>query len=476
MLYSAYTSLNAIQAISIGQTTIGATAQEFLNAAILKFIPSAKGAAIAQTALNTAMNTNVIVAVVTAILTLVTAYSILTRKASEARQAKIETNNRIIEGNQALKDEKDAISENAKHIMKLIISIKKLAREKNELVTASQNLIDKLGDEGTALLSVIDNYSLFNDKLKEVLATRLQVKNTDATSLISSYEAAARNVSLQNQEDASKDNAGFWGPLGQEFIGAVSTLGYTIAEDAVTSVTGEAYHAASAEGEHTYGMTFTSQEESDAVSIIEDTLSDYGSAIQTNWDKWAQIVDHDRASDFVMNFENLDAEESVVAMQALEKALKDLEKEGKQTTETYSSLSAQYQQLDEATQAYREQLETLSEYYSAGVFATNTTDADDEMNNRKDYEAYKTNMINAYKDNDYIKKQQRHQEIQKLIMKIDSKMIFILMVLLIFKLNMKQSKIENLKEWLWEMPLRKLMGSKTMDGMKPKNRMKIFKN
>ena len=404
MLYSAYTSLNAIQAISIGQTTIGATAQEFLNAAILKFIPSAKGAAIAQTALNTAMNTNVIVAVVTAILTLVTAYSILTRRASEARQAKIETNNKIIEGNQALKDEKDAISENAKAYNEAYNKYKETGEGKSELVTASQNLIDKLGDEGTALLSVIDNYSLFNDKLKEVLATRLQIKNTDATNLIKSYEAAGRNVSLQNQEDASEDKAGFWSQTGAELAGFVSTLGFTGLEDLATLITGDAYHAASAEGEHTYGMTFTSQEESDAVSIIEDTLSDYGSAIQTNWDKWAQIVDHGRASDFVMNFENLNAEESVVAMQALEKALKDLEKDGKQTTETYSSLSAQYQQLDEAIQAYREQLETLSEYYSASVFATNTTDADDEMNNRKDYEAYKTNMINAYKDNDYIKK------------------------------------------------------------------------
>lgn len=205
---------------------------------------------------------------------------------------------------------------------------------------------------------------------------------------------------MQNQEDASEDKAGFWSQTGAELAGFIGTLGFTGLEDLATLITGTPYHAASiADVEHTYGMTFSSEEESDAVDIIKDTLSDYGEASQTSLDKWTG-----NTSDFAMNFENLDADESIIAMQALEKALKDLEKEGKQTTETYSSLSAQYQQLDEATQAYREQLETLSEYYSAGVFATNTTDADDEMNNRKDYEAYKTNMINAYKDNDYIKK------------------------------------------------------------------------
>lgn len=404
MLQRAYESLNAIQAISIGQTGIGAAAQEALNTAILKYIPSAKGATVAQTALNAAMNANIIVAVVTAILALVSAYSIYKRSVSEARQAKIEANNNIIEGNQALKDEKDAIAENAKAYNEAYNKYKETGEGKNELVTASQNLIEKLGDEGTALLSVIDNYSLFNEKLKEVLSTRLKIQNTDATSLISSYNAAARNVSLQNQEDASEDNAGFWGPLGQELVGAVSTLGYTMVEDIASLFTGKVYHAASAAGEHTYGMTFSSKEESDAVSIIEDTLSDYGTAMQTNLDKWTQIWDHDRASDFVMNFEDLNAEESVIAMQQLEKALNQLEEEGKETTQTYASLSAQYQQLDEATLEYREQLATLAEYYSAGVFAANTGVSDDVMNSRQDYEEYKNRVVSAYKENEYIRK------------------------------------------------------------------------
>ena len=399
MLQRAYESLNAIQAISIGQTGIGTAAQEALNTAILKYIPSAKGATVAQTALNAAMNANIIVAVVTAILALVSAYSIYKRSISEARQAKIEANNNIIEGNKALKDEKDAIAENAKAYNEAYNKYKETGEGKSELVTASQELIDKLGDEGTALLSVIDNYSLFNEKLKEVLSTRLKVQNTDATSLITSYEAAARNVSLQNKENASEDDAGFWGPLGQELVGAVSTLGFTVVEDLASLVTGEAYHAASAVGEHTYGMTFSSKEESDAVSIIEDTLSDYGSAIQTNLDKWTGYT-----SDFVMNFEDLNAEESIIAMQQLEKALNQLEEEGKETTQTYASLSAQYQQLDEATLEYREQLATLAEYYSAGVFAANTGVSDDVMNSRQDYEEYKNKVINAYKENEYVRK------------------------------------------------------------------------
>lgn len=399
MIYSAYKSMNAIQAVSIGQTTIGAAVQEGLNAAILKYIPSARGAAAAQTALNAAMNANIIVAVVTALLALVTAYSAYSKMVSETRQAKIEANNRIIEQNKELKDEKDAILENAKAYNEAFNTYKETGEGKSELITASQELIDKLGDEGTALLSVIDNYSLFNEKLKEVLSTRLKVQNTDATSLITSYEAAARNVSLQNKEDADKDNAGFWGPLGQELVGTVSTLGFTVVEDLASLVTGEAYHAASAVGEHTYGMTFSSKEESDAVSIIEDTLSDYGSAIQTNLDKWTGYT-----SDFVMNFEDLNAEESIIAMQQLEKALNQLEEEGKETTQTYTSLSAQYQQLDEATLEYREQLATLAEYYSAGVFAANTGVSDDVMNSRQDYEEYKNKVINAYKENEYVRK------------------------------------------------------------------------
>lgn len=400
MIYSAYKSMNAIQAVSIGQTTIGAAVQEGLNAAILKYIPSAKGATVAQTALNTAMNANIIVAVVTAILALVSAYSIYKRSVSEARQAEIEANNNIIERNQALKDEKDAIAENAKAYNEAYNKYKETGEGKNELVTASQELIDKLGDEGTALLSVIDNYSLFNEKLKEVLSTRLKVQNNDATSLITSYEAAARNVSLQNKEDASEDNMG---AFRQVLNAGISTLIrpkilqlIDVGKAAVTGKTDKAYLA---EGENTYGTIFTSSEESKAVDLIKDDLNEeYASATKTLFDFGG------RTSNITMNFEDLDAEGSIKAMQELEEMLHKLEKAGKATTETYAGLSAQYQQLNDSTLAYREQLETLGQYYSAGVFAANTGVSDDVMNSRQDYEEYKNRVISAYKENEYIKK------------------------------------------------------------------------